>query len=90
MQGWDKMKKYNRKDFELIIYVSNICELEYSINQFLFDDGYYIADDLTIHNDHKLNELEGKYIDWYIEFNSMFRIFKVKHGYKFYRYYGYD
>lgn len=90
MQGWDKMKKYNRKDFELIIYASNICELEYQINKIFYSDGYYIADDLTIHNDHKLNELKEKYFDWYDDFNSMFKIFKVKTGYKFYRYYGYD
>ena len=89
MQGWDNMKKYNRKDFKLILSASNIVELEVLINEYFYSRYYYVADDLILHNDAKLNELKEHYFDWYDEFNSMFKIFKVKSGYKFYRYYGY-
>ena len=82
------MKKYLRKDLELIIYASNIVELEVLINEFFYSKYYRVADDLTIHNVGKKAELQGNYLKWYLDFNSMFKIFKVQHGYKFYRYYG--
>lgn len=82
------MKKFQRKDLELIIYASNIVELEVLINQFFYSKYYRISDDLKIHNLQKKVDLLDEYLKWYIEFNSMFKIFKVKHGYKFYRYYG--
>ena len=83
-----KLKKYQRKDLELIIYASNIVELEVLINEWFYSKYYRIADDLTIHNLQKKCELQGNYLKWYLEFNQMFKIFKVQHGYKFYRYYG--
>lgn len=82
------MKKLNKKDLKLIIYASNIVELENLINEYFFSKYYRVADDLTIHNLSKKASLQGNYLGWYMEFNSMFRIYKVKSGYKFYRYYG--
>ena len=86
--GSDSMKKYLKKDLELIIYASNIVELEVLINEFFYSKYYRVADDLTIHNVQKKVDMLDKYLTWYLEFNQMFKIFKVKHGYKFYRYYG--
>ena len=82
------MKKVNKKDFKLILTASNIVELEMLINEYFFSKYYEVADDLTIHNLDKKASLEDSYLCWYVEFNSMFKIFKVKNGYKFYRYYG--
>ena len=82
------MKRFNKKDFKLILTVSNIVELECLINEYFYSKYYYIDDDLTIQNKSKQASLLGNYIGWYLEFNSMFKIFKVEHGYKFYRYYG--
>lgn len=82
------MKKYNKKDFKLIISASNIVELEVLINEYFYSKYYHVADDLTLHNDMKKAELLTDYYIWYKEFNKIFKIFKVKNGYKFYRYYG--
>lgn len=82
------MKKLNKKDFKLIITASNIVELECLINGYFYSKYYRITDDLMIHNDEKRIELLNDYIGWFIEFNKMFKIFRVKNGYKFYRYYG--
>ena len=82
------MKKLNKKDYELLFIASNIVELECLINEYFYSKYYRITDDLLIHNDEKRSKLLGDYLGWFIEFNKMFKIFKVKHGYKFYRYYG--
>ena len=83
------MKKYLKKDMELLIYASNIVELEVLINDFFYSKYYRVADDLTIHNAQKRIDLSEKdYLGWYVDFNKMFKIFKIKSGYKFYRYYG--
>ena len=82
------MKKLNKKDYELLIIASNIVELECLINEYFYSKYYRVTDDLLIHNDEKRSKLLGDYLGWFIEFNKMFKIFKVKSGYKFYRYYG--
>lgn len=85
MQRTIKIKK---EDLKLLITASNIVELEVLINEFFYSKYYHISDDLLIHNDEKKLELQGNYVDWFVQFNKMFKIFKVKSGYKFYRYYG--
>ena len=85
MQRTIKIKK---DDFKLILTASNIVELEILINDYFYSKYYHVTDDLMIHNDMKKLELQGNYVDWFIQFNKMFKIFKVKHGYKLYRYYG--
>lgn len=82
------MKKLNKKDYELLIIASNIVELECLINEYFYSKYYRVTDNLLIHNDEKRSKLLGDYLGWFIEFNKMFKIFKVKSGYKFYRYYG--
>ena len=82
------MKKYLKKHMELLIWANNIVELEVLINEFFYSKYYRVADDLTIHNTQKKADLEDGYLEWWLEFNQMFKIFKVKKGYKFYRYYG--
>lgn len=86
--GSDQMKKLKRDDMKLLIVASNIVELENLINDYFFSKYYRIDEHLTIHNLSKKASLQEKYYTWYIEFNSMFKIYKVKSGYKFYRYYG--
>lgn len=82
------MKKINKKDLKLILVASNIVELECLVNEYFYSKYYRITDDLMIHNDAKRIDLLGNYIEWYNETNKMFKIFKTKDGYKFYRYYG--
>ena len=86
--GSDQMKKLKKDDMKLLIVASNIVELENLINEYFFSKYYRIDEHLTIHNLSKKASLQGNYLNWYVEFNSMFKIFKVKSGYKFYRYYG--
>lgn len=80
--------KIKKEDLKLLITASNIVELEVLINEFFYSKYYHVSDDLLIHNDEKKLELQGNYVDWFVQFNKMFKIYKVKSGYKFYRYYG--
>ena len=83
------MKRYLKKDMDLLIFATNIVELEVLINEFFYSKYYRIADDLTIHNLSKKTELnEKEYLAYWLTLNHDFKIFKVKQGYKFYRYYG--
>lgn len=85
------MKKYKRKDLELIARASNIFELEEIIKEFFFSKYYFISDDLMLHNSYKYYEFMNqpeKYEEWYSDINDKFKIFKTSSGYKFYRYYG--
>lgn len=86
--GSDNMKRLKRDDMKLLIVASNIVELENLINEYFFSKYYRVDEHLTIHNLSKKASLQGNYYTWYIEFNSMFKVYKVKSGYKFYRYYG--
>ena len=83
-----KLNRINRKDLRLILTASNIVELECMINDYFFSKYYRVSDDLMLHNDAKRIELLSDYVEWYSEFNKMFKIYKTENGYKFYRYYG--
>ena len=80
--------KLDKDKLKLIMTCSNIVELECMINDYFYSKYYRVTDDLMIHNDAKRVDLLGDYIEWYTEFNKMFKIYKTKNGYKFYRYYG--
>ncbi len=83
------MKKYLKKDMKLLIFATNIVELEILINEFFYSKYYRVADDLTLHNIQKKIDLnKDEYLSYWFDLNHMFKIFKVKSGYKFYRYYG--
>lgn len=83
-----RITRLRKEDFKLIIVASNIVELECLINEYFYSKYYVVSDDLKIHNSEKKYELGGNYYDWYLDFNKKFKIYKVKQGYKFYRYFG--
>lgn len=78
----------NKKELKLILVASNIVELECLINEYFYSKYYRVSDDLMIHNDAKRINLLGNYIEWYTDFNKMFKIYKTRNGYEFYRNYG--